>query len=106
MEEFTHEFYQLSICVDHHETNEQLAARYVKCLKFSIQYELRMHSVRSVEESYQLSLKAEEKKPDNLLKGIEEQGGVHCLPHGVVLIMEEANHPKELKKKKILDKVT
>ena len=45
-------------------------------------------------------------KTDNLLKGIEEQGGAHCLPHGVVLIMKEVNHQKELKKKKMLDKVT
>ena len=37
MVELTNEFYQLSICVDHQETDEQLAARYVNCLKFSIQ---------------------------------------------------------------------
>ena len=52
MEEFTHEFYQLSIRMDHQETDEQLATRYVNCLKFSIQDELSMHRVRSVEEAY------------------------------------------------------
>ena len=35
MEEFTHEFYQLSICVDREETDEELDARYVNCLKIS-----------------------------------------------------------------------
>ena len=65
-----------------------------------------MHRVHSVEEAYQLALKAEEKQKDNFLKGIEEQGGVHHLPHGVVLTMVEANHPKELRKKNILNKVT
>ena len=50
MEELTNEFYQLSIRVDHQETNEQLVVRYVNCLKFSIQDELSMHRVCSVEE--------------------------------------------------------
>jgi hypothetical protein len=48
--------------VDHHETVEKLAIRYVNCLKFSIQDELSMHRVCSVEEAYQLSLKVEKKK--------------------------------------------
>jgi hypothetical protein len=61
VEELTNEFYQLSICVDHLETDEQLAASYVNCLKFSIQDELSMHRVCSVEEAYQLALKAKEK---------------------------------------------
>jgi hypothetical protein len=34
VEELTNEFYQLSIHVDHQETDEQLAARYVNCLNF------------------------------------------------------------------------
>ena len=62
VEELTNEFYQLSIRVDHQETDEQLAARYVNCLNFSIQDELSMHRVRNVEEAYQLALKAKEKE--------------------------------------------
>ena len=58
MEEFTNEFYQLSIRVDHQETNEQLDARFVNCLKVSIQDELSMDKVHIVEEAYQLALKA------------------------------------------------
>ena len=45
------------------------------------------------------------KKNNNFLKGIEEQGGVHCLPHGMVLIVAEENNPKEIRKHKILDKI-
>jgi hypothetical protein len=48
--------------VNHQETDEQLIARYVNCLKFSIQDELSMHRVRSVEEEYQLALNLEEKQ--------------------------------------------
>jgi hypothetical protein len=39
-----------------------MVARYVNCLKFSIQDELNLHRVCSVEEAYQLALKAEENK--------------------------------------------
>ena len=60
MEELTNKFYQLSICVDHREMDEQLAARYVNCLKFVIQDELSMHRVRNMEEAYQLALMDEE----------------------------------------------
>ena len=62
VEEFTHEFYQLSIHVDHKETNNQLDARSVNCLKCSIQDELSMHRVHIVEDAYQLSLKDEKIK--------------------------------------------
>jgi hypothetical protein len=47
--------------VDHLETDEQLAARYANYLKFSIQDELSMHRVRSMEEAYKLDLKGKEK---------------------------------------------
>ena len=47
--------------IEHQENNEQMATRYVNGLKFSIQDELSMHHVNSMEEAYQLALKAEEK---------------------------------------------
>jgi hypothetical protein len=106
MEELTNEFYQFSIHLDHHETDEKLAARYVNCLKFSIQDELNMQRVRSVEEAYQLALKVEEnlnqqfsQRNRGTRRGISfaSQGGFN---YG------EANHPKDLRKNKILDKVT
>lgn len=37
-----------------------MAARYVNGLKFSIQDEISMHHVNSMEEAYQLAMKAEE----------------------------------------------
>ena len=43
------------------ENNENMAAIYVNGLKFSIQDELSMHRVNSMEEDYQLALKAKEK---------------------------------------------
>ena len=47
----------------------------------------------------------EKKKIDNLFRGIEEQGGVHCLLRRVVLTMAEANLPKGLRNLKILNKI-
>ena len=64
-----------------------------------------MHRVHNVEEAYQLALKAEEKENDNLFRGIEEQGGVHCLLRKVVLIMAEVNLLKGLRKSKIVNKI-
>ena len=61
MEDYTNEFYKLSMHIEHQENHEQMAARYVNGLKFFIQDELSMHRVSSMEEAYQLALKAEEK---------------------------------------------
>ncbi|XP_059074949.1 uncharacterized protein LOC131874982 [Cryptomeria japonica] len=62
LQDYTDEFYQLSIQVEHQEFDEQMAARYVNGLKFSIQDELSMHQIDNMEEAYQLALKAEEKQ--------------------------------------------
>ena len=72
-------------------------------MKFSIQDELRMHRVRIVEEEYQLALKVEEKQNRQFSQKNRGARRAHCLPHGVVLIVEEVNHPKELENKKIPD---
>ena len=40
-----------------------------------------------------------------MFRGIEEEGWVHCLLHRVVLIMEEANLLKGLRKSKIVNKI-
>ena len=53
-----------------------------------------MHRVHNMEKAYQLALKDKENKNRQFSQRKEEQGGAHCLPHGVVLIMEEVNHPK------------
>lgn len=61
VQDYTNEFYKLSMRIEHQENNEQMAARYMNGLKFSIQDELSMRCVNSMEEAYQLALKAEEK---------------------------------------------
>ena len=61
VQDYTDEFYKLSMRIEHQENNEQMAARYVNGLKFSIQDELSMHHVNNMEKAYQLALKVEEK---------------------------------------------
>lgn len=62
MQEHTNDFYKISMCIEHQEDDDQMVARYINGLKFTIQDELIMHHVNSMEEAYQLTLKAEEKQ--------------------------------------------
>ena len=98
MEEFTHEFYQFSIHVDHQETHEKLATRYMNYLKFFIQDELSMHRVHNLEEAYQLALKVEEKQNRQFAqRNRGARRGASSTSWGC-LAMAEENHPKELRK--------
>ena len=62
VQEYTNEFYKLTMHIEHQEDDEQMEARYINGLKFTIQDELSMHHVNSMEEAYQLALKAKEKQ--------------------------------------------
>lgn len=52
VQEYTNEFYQLSMRIEHQENTEKMAARYMNSLKLTIQDELSMHHVTSMEEAY------------------------------------------------------
>ena len=54
-------FYKLLSRVNLLESDDQLVARYVSGLKYSLKGELMMHSLHSLVEAYQMALKAEEK---------------------------------------------
>ncbi|KAA8531486.1 hypothetical protein F0562_006161 [Nyssa sinensis] len=58
-EEMKH-FYKLLSRINLMETVDQLVARYMAGLKFNLQSELMLHSIHSLEEAYQMALKAEE----------------------------------------------
>ena len=62
MQEYTNDFYKLFMHIEHQENDEQMEARYINGLKFTIQDELSMHHVNSMEEAYQMALKAKEKQ--------------------------------------------
>jgi hypothetical protein len=61
LKEYTEEFYKLNIRTGQREKDEEKVSRYINGLRYEIQDEINMMSVRTVEDAYQISLKAEEK---------------------------------------------
>jgi hypothetical protein len=59
--EYAKEFYKMNIRVGKRERDEEKVVRYINGLRYEIQDELSMMLVRTVEDSYQFALKAEEK---------------------------------------------
>jgi hypothetical protein len=61
VKEYTEEFYKLNIRVGHQESDDEKATRYMNGLRYDIQDEMRMVTIRTVEDTYQMDLKAKEK---------------------------------------------
>jgi hypothetical protein len=70
VKEYTEEFYKLNIRVGHQESDDEKVARYMNGLRYDIQDEMSMVTIRMVEDAYQMALKAEEK----LSRKIESEG--------------------------------
>jgi hypothetical protein len=60
VKEYTEEFYRLNIRTGQRERDEEKVSRYINGLRYKIQDEINMMSVRTVEDSYQFELKVEE----------------------------------------------
>jgi hypothetical protein len=61
VKEYTEEFYRLNIRAGHRESDDEKVAKYLNGLRYDIQDEMRMMTIRMVEDAYQMALKAEEK---------------------------------------------
>jgi hypothetical protein len=61
VKEYTEEFYRLNIQAGHRESDDEKVARYLNGLRYDIRDELSMLTIRTVEDAYQMALKAEEK---------------------------------------------
>jgi hypothetical protein len=61
VKEYTEEFYKLDIRASHWESDDEKVARYMNGLRFDIQDEMSMVTIRTVEDAYQMALKAKEK---------------------------------------------
>jgi hypothetical protein len=61
VKEYIEEFYRLNIRVGHQESDDEKVERYLNGLRYDIQDELSMVTIRTVEDAYQMDLKAEEK---------------------------------------------
>jgi uncharacterized protein YjbK len=61
VKEYTEEFYRLNIRAGHRESDDEKVARYMNGLRYKIQDEMSMMTIRTMEDAYQMALKAEEK---------------------------------------------
>jgi uncharacterized protein YjbK len=61
VKEYTEEFYKLNIRAGHRESNDEKVARYMNGLRYDIQDEMSMVTIRTMEDAYQMALKDEEK---------------------------------------------
>jgi hypothetical protein len=61
VKEYTEEFYRLNIRAGHRERDDEKVARHLNGLRYEIQDELSMVTIRMVEDTYQMDLKVEEK---------------------------------------------
>jgi hypothetical protein len=59
LKEYTEEFYKLNIRTGQREKDEEKVVRYINGLRYEIQDEINMMSVRTMEDAYQFSLKVE-----------------------------------------------
>jgi hypothetical protein len=73
MKEYTKEFYKLNIRVGHRENDEEKVVRYINGLRYAIQDEINMMTMRTVEDDDQVALKAEESCQGSRVNGIEER---------------------------------
>jgi hypothetical protein len=58
VKEYTEEFYKLNIRAGHRESDDEKVARYMNGLRYDIQDEMSMETIRTVEDAYQMVLKA------------------------------------------------
>ena len=69
--EYIEEFYRLNIRAGHRESDDEKVARYLNGLRYDIQDELSMVTIRTVEDAYQMASKAEEKLNQKHAKWVE-----------------------------------
>jgi hypothetical protein len=95
VKEYTEEFYRLNIRVGHRESDDEKVARYLNGLRYDIQDELGMTTIRMVEDAYQMALKVEEK----LSRKQGQRGRGRSQPRGKALAQQKYQKPKEEWKK-------
>jgi uncharacterized protein YjbK len=61
VKEYTEELYRINIRAGHRESDDEKVARYMNGLRYDIQDEMSMVTIRTVEDAYQMALKVEEK---------------------------------------------
>ena len=65
MKEYTEEFYRLNYGIGQRQKDDEKVGRYINSLRYEIQDGIGMMTVRTMEDAYQIALKAEEKLARN-----------------------------------------
>jgi hypothetical protein len=91
VKEYTEEFYRLNIRAGHRESDDEKVARYLNGLRYDIQDELSMVTIRTVEDAYQMALKDEEK----LSRKQGQRGRGRSQPRGKTVSQDKFQKPKE-----------
>jgi hypothetical protein len=91
VKEYTEEFYRLNIRAGHRESDDEKVARYLNGLRYDIQDEMSMVTIRMVEDAYQMALKAEEK----LSRKQGQRGRGISQARGKSVVQDKNQKPKE-----------
>jgi hypothetical protein len=93
--EHTEEFYQMNIRVGHCESDDEKVAKYINGMRYDIQYETSMVTIKNVEDAYQVALKVEEKLAQN-----QGQRGIgRSQRRGKEIAQDRVQKPKDEEKK-------
>jgi hypothetical protein len=95
VKEYTEEFYKINIRASHRESDDEKVARYMNGLRYDIQDEMSMMTLRNVEDAYQMDLKAEEK----LSRKQGQRGRGRSQARGKIIAQDKNQKPKEEWKK-------
>jgi hypothetical protein len=95
VKEYTEELYRINIRAGHRESDDEKVARYMNGLQYDIQDEMRMMTIRNVENSYQMALKVE----DKLSRKEGQRGRGRNQSRGKTISQDRTQKPKEEEKK-------
>ena len=91
VKEYTEEFFRLNIMAGHWESDDEKVSRYMNGLRYDIKDEMSMVTIRMVEDSYQMALKAEEK----LSRKKSQMGRGRSQPRGKSVSQDRNQKTKE-----------
>jgi hypothetical protein len=91
VKEYTEEFYKLNIKAGHWESDDEKVSRYMNGLRYDIQDEMSMKTIRTVEDAYQMALKVEEK----LSRKLAQRGRGKSHPRGKSVAQDSFQKSKD-----------
>jgi hypothetical protein len=91
VKKYTEEFYRLNIRVGHQKRDDEKVARYMNGLRYDIQDEMSMITIRMMKYDFQMAVKAEEK----LIQKWGQIGRGISHPKGKSIAQDKNQKPKE-----------